>query len=105
MRRGLANPATSQLATGFRAGLFEVWNAVGGEVGANSAGRWSFIEINGLIEEASAPGWGVTVAKLGEWLVFGPADLAQARWGLMNNALSDATQRQSALKLWIAATV
>ena len=39
MRRSLANPATSRLATGFTAGIFEVWNAVGGEVGADAVAK------------------------------------------------------------------
>ena len=64
MKRGLANPATSRLATGFTAGIFEVWNAVGGEVGADAASWRPFVERKLLIKEASRQGWGETVAHL-----------------------------------------
>ena len=52
MRRSLVNPATSQLVTRFIAGLFEVLDAVGGEVDADFASWWPFFERNGLIKEA-----------------------------------------------------
>ena len=64
MRRGLANPAPSRLATGFTAGIFEVWNAVGGEVGADAASWRPFVERKLLIEAASRKGWGETVAQM-----------------------------------------
>ena len=103
-KRGLANPATSQMATKFRSGLFEVWNSVGGEVDVFPTSWSPFIEEKGRSKEATRQGWGQTITKLKDWLIRNPNDLAEAKWGLMNTALSDAQRRQLALKLWKAAT-
>ena len=39
-----------------------------------------------------------------DWLIFNPNDLAEAKWDLMDDVLSDAQHRQLALKLWLAST-
>ena len=51
--RGLANPATNQMARVLRAGLREAWYAVGGQVDADSSSWRTFIEDKGPIDEAS----------------------------------------------------
>ena len=48
VRRGLYNPATTQMATILRNGLSEIWRSIGGEVDADSGSWWSFIEKHGL---------------------------------------------------------
>ena len=104
MTMGLPNPTTSQMATRFRSGLFEGRSPVGCEGGAHAASGRPFSEKGGLIREASRQSWGDTVTQLKEWLIFDPNDLAEAKWGLMENVLSDAQRRQLALKLGVAAT-
>ena len=43
VRRGLYNPATTQMATTLRNGLSEIWRSIRGEVDADSGSWWSFI--------------------------------------------------------------
>ena len=50
-RRGLSNPANTQTAKQFRTGLHEIWDAVGGEVGADAASWWPLIDLKGLTQE------------------------------------------------------
>ena len=61
-RRGLADPATAQMATKLRKGLSEIRSSVGGDVDVDSASWWSFVEATGLLEEASKQGCGGTIS-------------------------------------------
>ena len=104
VRRGLYNPAATQMATILRNGLSEIWRSIGGEVDADSGSWWSFIEKRGLTNEASRQGWDETVTQMQDWLIYNPSDLAGTRWDFMEEALKTAERRQLALKLWLTAT-
>ena len=104
VRRGLYNPATTQMATTLRNGLSEIWRSIGGEVDADSGSWWSFIEKHGLTNEASRQGWDETITQMQDWLIYNPSDLAGTRWDFMEEALKNAEHRQLALKLWLTAT-
>ena len=67
--RGLANPATNQMARALRTGLHEVWRAAGGQVDADSSSWWTFVEEKGRIDETSRQGRDETITRLQEWLV------------------------------------
>ena len=56
MKRGLADPSTSQLATKRRSGLRELSGAAGGEIDADSSSRRASIELESLTKEASKQG-------------------------------------------------
>ena len=80
VRRGLYNPATTQMATTLRSGLSEIWKSIGGEVDADSGSWWSFIGKYGLKNEASRQEWDETVTQMQGWLINNPNDLARTRW-------------------------
>ena len=58
VRRGLATPATEQMETKLRAGLFEISGSIGGDVDVDSASWRSFIETKGLLQGACKQGMG-----------------------------------------------
>ena len=91
------------MAPRFRAGPFELWSSVGGEVDVHSANEWPFIEKQGLTKEASGHGWDETIMQMQAWLISNPEGLGEARRDFMNNVLTDPQRRRLALKLWLAA--
>ena len=104
IKRGSANPATSELASRLRAGLREVRSAVGGAVDADSSSWWACLELKGPTKEASQQGCGDARAQMRDWLISNPTDLSEDEGGYIANVLRDADHRQLAPKLWLAAT-
>ena len=105
VRRCLSNPVTAEVAWQLRTGPHETWNSAGGRVGADSASRWPFIELQGLAKEAPKKGWGGTMTQLRDWAICNPADLPEARWDFTDYVPRSAERRKLALQLWLAATV
>ena len=50
-------------------------------------GWWPFSGKKGLSKEASRQGWDEAITRLTDWLIFNPSELAERKWGLMENAL------------------
>ena len=56
VRRELANPATKELARKLRAGVYEIWGAIGEQLDADSSSWWTFLEERGILDTASRQG-------------------------------------------------
>ena len=104
VRRGLANPATKELARKLRAGVFEIWGAIGEQLDAESSSWWTFLEERGILDTASRQGWEKVITRLQEWLIFNPKDLSETKWGFMDEVLQNDEHKQLTLRLWLAAT-
>ena len=99
-RRGLAYPATSQLASRLRAELRDVWSAVGGEVDACSSSWRAFVWLKGLTKEV----FFAAITQMRDWSISNSTDSSEAKWGIMSSLLRDADRRQLPVKLWLTAT-
>ena len=104
VRRGLANPATKELARKLRAGVFEIWGAIGEQLDAESSSWWTFLEERGILDTASRQGWEKVITRLQDWLIFNPKDLSETKWGFMDEVLQNDEHKQLTLRLWLAAT-
>ena len=104
VRRGLANPATKELARKLRAGVYEIWGAIGEQLDAESSSWWTFLEERGILDTASRQGWEKVITRLQDWLIFNPKDLSETKWGFMDEVLQNDEHKQLTLKLWLAAT-
>ena len=99
VRRGLANPATNQMARGLRPALHEAWYAVGGQVDADSSSWRTVVVGKGLIDEVFRHGWGGTVSHLQDLLILNRPDMSASRWGFMGIVLQNGEHRQLTSKL------
>ena len=79
VRRGLANPATKELAQQLREGVHEAWGALGDQLDADSSRWWSFLEEKGIMNTASRQGWEAVIVRLRDWMIFNPKDLTETR--------------------------
>ena len=104
VRRGLANPATKELARKLREGVYETWGAIGEQLDADSSSWWTFLEERGITDAAPRQGWGTAVTRLQEWLISNPKDLSETKWGFIDEVLQNDEHKQLALKLRLAAT-
>ena len=104
VRRGLATPATNEMAHRPREGLHETWSALGGQVDADSSRWWTFPEERGITNEAPRQWWEAVVTRLQDWVIFNPKDLSETRCGFTIDVPEDDERKQLTLKLRLAAT-
>lgn len=92
--RGWSHPATSEYAKQLRIRRREVWRSAAGGATQQSASRWAVVRAHSLAHAATRRNQEESLTRTEEWWILSPADLGEADWEFMSEALKDASQRE-----------